>query len=92
MGANKTERAISRASKASSGVQRIVEAFDQQVDIRASSSSRAHRSSKEDEKKICKDLRLVKPFQYTEQRHHKSFKGIDADGCTQLDESKSKSD
>ena len=43
MGANKTERAISRASKASSGVQ-IVEAFDQQVDIRAS-SSRAHRSS-----------------------------------------------
>lgn len=34
MGANKTENAISRASKASGGISKIVEAYDQQVNIR----------------------------------------------------------
>ncbi len=57
MGANKTEKAIGRASKASSGVRRIVEAFDCQLGISPSLSSRSHRSSDEDEKKICEDLR-----------------------------------
>ena len=38
MGANKTEKAIGRASQASSGVQRIDESFENQVNICASRS------------------------------------------------------
>ena len=90
MGANKTEKAIGRASKASSGVRRIVEAFDCQVGISPSSSSRNHSSSDEDEKKICEDLRLVRPFEYTKERQSKSLKGINSDGCSELDKSKFK--
>ena len=38
MGANKTEKAIGKASQASSGVERIDESFDNQVNICALSS------------------------------------------------------
>ena len=90
MGGNKTEKSIGRASQASSDVRRIVEAFDNQVNICASSSSHSHRSSDEDEKKICEDLRLLRPFKFTEERHHKSFKGINSDECSQIDNKKLK--
>ena len=45
MGANKTEKAISRASKASGGVSKVVEAFESQVNITKKSSAHSHRSS-----------------------------------------------
>ena len=57
MGANKTEKAISRASKASGGVCKVVEAFESQVNIEKKSSSHSHRSLSEDEKLISRDLR-----------------------------------
>ena len=62
MGSNKTDKAISRASKASSGVRQIVEVFDNQVGVRVS-SSHSHRVSDEDEEKICADLRILGPYE-----------------------------
>ena len=62
MGANKTEKAISRASKASGGVCKVVEAFESQVNIEKKSSSHSHRSLSEDEKLISRDLRSLRPF------------------------------
>ena len=45
MGANKTEKAISRASKASGGVTKIVESFESQVCVHQKSLWHSHRSS-----------------------------------------------
>ncbi len=59
MGANKTEKAISRASKATGGVTSIVDAFEQQVNIHPKSSQHSHKSSASDEGIISK---LVKIF------------------------------
>jgi hypothetical protein len=51
MGANKSEKAISRASKAAVGVKKIVEAYEKQVPLRGKSlSHHAHKSSATDEK------------------------------------------
>ena len=49
MGANKTEKAIQRSSKAAGGVKKIMEAFGKQVSIHRKSSSHSHKSSLEDE-------------------------------------------
>ena len=88
MGANKTDKAISRASKASGGVRHIVDAFDKQVGRHLQSSSHSHRSSAEDEKQILADLRALRPFQYTAGRLHKSFNGIQPDALINLKEEK----
>ena len=45
MGANKTDKAIERASKASGGITKIVEAFEQQVNIAQKSATHSHKSS-----------------------------------------------
>ena len=54
MGANKTETVIGRASKASGGVTKIVEALESQTNMRPKSSAHSHRSSAEDERVIIK--------------------------------------
>ena len=59
MGANKTEKAITRASKASGGVSKVVEAFERQFNMGKKSSAHSHRSSSEDEKLISRDLRCL---------------------------------
>ena len=57
MAANKSEKAISRASKAVRGVKKIVEAYEKQVPLRRKSSSHhTHKSSAADEKMIMADL------------------------------------
>ena len=43
MGANKTDKAITRASKASGGVTKIVEAFEHQVNIHPKSTTHSHK-------------------------------------------------
>ena len=68
MGANKTEKAIERASKASGGV--IVEAFEKQVYIHPKSGSHTHKSSADDEKLISRDLRSLRPFMEEDSRYH----------------------
>ena len=76
MGANKTEVAISRASKASAGVTKIVEAFESQVNMGHKSLARSHKSSTEDEKLISKDLRDLRPFRKEDGRMYESFGAI----------------
>ena len=62
MGANKTEKAIQRASKAAGGVRKIVDAFEQKVSILKKSTSHSYKSSLEDKKNISGDLSYIKPF------------------------------
>ena len=62
MGANKSDKAIEKASRASGGQQKITENFDSQVERVKHSSSHSHRSAAADECKVMQDLRAVKPF------------------------------
>jgi hypothetical protein len=68
MGANKSDKAITRASKASGGVSKVVESFEKQVNLHRSSSTHSHKSSDNDERLILADLRALKPFNTIEGR------------------------
>ena len=87
MGANKTEKAIERASKAAGGVKKIVEAFEKQVAIHRRSSQHSHRSSDRDEMMILEDLRSLRPFHQVSGRKFDSFEGI-SHSPTSFDEEK----
>ena len=58
MGTKKTEKAIERASKASGGVTKIVEAYEQQVNIQPKSTMHSHKSSTNDETVISTNYDL----------------------------------
>lgn len=88
MGANKTQKAISRASKASGGVSKIVESFDKQANIHRRSSTHSHKSSVDDEQLILADLRDLKPFEMDEERSFESFVGISSNPTHLFDEAK----
>jgi hypothetical protein len=90
MGANKTEKAIERMSKAAAGIWKIVDVFEDQTLIKPKSSTHSHKSSTEDEKKIMSDLEKLKPFSCIPGRCHSSFMGISADPLDNLDEDNSK--
>ena len=89
MGANKTEKAIERASKAFGGVSVIVEAFEKQVNIHPKSGSHTHKSSADDEKLISRDLRSLRPFK-EDSRSFETFVGISHDPTHSLDKIKFK--
>lgn len=86
MGANKTDKAIDRASRAAGGQQKIVENFDQRVGRGVQHSSHGHKSSSTDEGKVSRDLRDLKPFTTVPNRKHDSFPDIMADPLSTLNE------
>lgn len=88
MGANKTEKAIQRISKAAGGVRKIVDVFEDQALIKPKSSAHSHKSSSDDEKKILADLRKLKPFSQIPGRSHNSFVGISPDPLKDFNEEK----
>ncbi len=88
MGANKTEKAISRASKASGGVTKIVESFEKQVNLHRRSSTHSHKSSLDDECLILADLRAIRPFEEVEGRSFESFAGMSCDPTQPFDDAK----
>ena len=90
IGANKTETAIGRASKASGGVTTIVEAFESQINMRQKSSAHSHKSSLDDERVIIKDLRATRPFKKEEDRMFQSFAGISHEPIHSFDKEKFK--
>ena len=62
MGANKTHKTISRASKASDGVMRVVEAFENQVSMPKRSSGHSHKSTTNDELLVLREFESCKAF------------------------------
>ena len=87
MGANKSEKAIHRASKAAGGVRQIVDAFGKQVSMHRKSSSHSHKSSSQDEI-VVTDLRSLRPFHQVNERKLESFKNISYDPTSSFDEKK----
>ena len=78
MGANKSENAISRASWACSGVRKIVESYEAQVNMHRRSSAHSHQSALHDENIILEDLRDLRPFKKIVGREFESFENISA--------------
>ena len=85
MGANKTQKAIERMSRAVGGLKEIVENFDSQMKIRSKSSSHSHRASTNDEKQIIADLQKLKPFESSSGRKHDAFPHASSDPLASLD-------
>lgn len=88
MGANKTDKAITRASKASGGVTKIVEAFEHQVNIHPKSTAHSHKSATDDEKVISRDIRGLRPFKKEDGRSFESFASISCNPTHSLDKDK----
>ena len=86
MGANKTNKAIDRSSRASGGERQIVEKYDQQTNRGVHASSHSHQSSVSDEKKILADSRTLKPFNIVPNRKHESFQEISSEPLATLEE------
>ena len=86
MGANKTDKAIDRSSRASGGERQTVENFDNQVNRGIQASSHGHQSSDADEMKVLADLRVLKPFNTVPGRKHDSFQDIMGDPLATLNE------
>jgi len=84
MDANKSDKAIEKASRASGGQQKITENFDTQVNRAKHSSSHSHRSAAADGSKVMHDLRVVKPFNTELHRMFDSFPDIQADPLSTL--------
>ena len=76
MGANKTEKAIGRASKAFGGVSKVVEAFESKVNMPQRLSMHRHKLSATDESLISRDLRALRPFSRKDGCHFESFVDI----------------
>jgi hypothetical protein len=90
MGANKTEKAIGRASKASGGVTKIVESFEKQAKMHQKSTVHSHKSAADDEQLISKDLRALRPFKKEDGRNFESFVDISYSPVQSFDEAKFK--
>lgn len=88
MGANKTDKAIERASKAVGGVRKVMQNFDAQAAIHAKSTAHGHKYSSSDERKIMKDLRNLKPFTHESDRKHDAFPSVSSDPLCDLEEVK----
>ena len=88
MGANKSEKAIYRGSRAAGGIRQIVDAFGKQVSMQRKSSSHSHKSSSQDEKIVMTDLRRLRPFRQDNERKLESFKNISHNPTTSFDEKK----
>lgn len=73
MGANKTMKAVERATKAVHGQQEITFAYDQTAGVTATSIKHTRKSSDADEQVMMDDLRKLRPFSPVAGRSHPSF-------------------
>ena len=85
MGANKTEKAVERATKAAVGVRDIISNYDKVSAITPDSGKHTTRKSTEDEQGMIRDLRGLRPFRKIAGRRHASFPTIDRSAISNID-------
>ena len=73
MGANKTTKAILRASQSGAGVHEIKWSFNKATNIHRVSQTHSARSSVEDELMMLQDLRKLHPFRVLSCRYYAHF-------------------
>ena len=65
---NKTYKAVERSTKASHGLKRIVDAYDEINSIPPDSTSHTHASTKDDINEMVRIIKPLSPFDYTPKR------------------------
>ena len=76
MGANKTPKAMMRASKAAAGVHLIVKQVNEVSGIKPTSQVHAHKESSGKVIMMFKDLKKLRPFDLEKGRFHRNFQEI----------------
>ncbi|CAB3983666.1 Hypothetical predicted protein [Paramuricea clavata] len=76
MRANKTPKAMMRASKAAAGVDQIVKRVNEVSNIKPASQSYTHKETSNEEVMMFQDLQKLQPFNTKKGRYHHNFKEI----------------
>ena len=88
MGANKTRKAMMRASKASAGVRQIVQQLQDTTKIKKTSQAHRHRNKEDDEILMLQDLQKLKPFELSPGRYHRHFQDMHVSPASTVDMTK----
>lgn len=73
MGAQKTFKAVERATKAASGLRKIAENFDEKTGVHPPSTAHSYLSAEKDQTEMISTVCGLKPFQEVPGRCHSSF-------------------
>lgn len=73
---NKTLKAIQRGTKATHGLQSVINAFDNQCNIAPDSTKHTHKSKSEDEALMINKLKNIQPFKHQPGRQSNAFPTI----------------
>ena len=84
---NKTFNAVERSAKASHGLKRIVDAYDEMNSVPLDSTSHTHASTKEDIKEMVRIIKPLNPFDHTPKRNLQAFSSIQQSPLNNLDTS-----
>ena len=88
MGANKTRKAMMRASKASAGVHQIVQQLRDTTKIKKRSQAHTHKNKDDDEKMMLQDLQKLMPFKVSPGRSHHNFEDMQVSPTSTVDMAK----
>ena len=88
MGANKTRKAMMRASKASAGVHQIVQQLRDTTKIKKRSQAHTHKNKDDDEKMMLQDLQKLMPFKVSPGRSHHNFEDMQVSPSSTVDMAK----
>ena len=88
MGANKTRKAMMRASKASAGVHQIVQQLRETTKVKQRSQAHTHKNKEDDETLMLQDLQKLKPFEVNPGRCHPNFQDMKVSPTSRVDMAK----
>ena len=88
MGANKTRKAMMRASKASAGIHQIVQQLRDTTKIKKRSQAHTHKNKDDDEKMMLQDLQKLKRFKVSPGRSHHNFEDMQVSPTSTVDMAK----
>ncbi|XP_028408673.1 uncharacterized protein LOC114531236 isoform X2 [Dendronephthya gigantea] len=84
---NKTLKAVERSTKASHGIKKIVDAYDEMNSVPPDSTSHTHASTKEDIIEMVRIIKPLNPFKHTPKRNLQAFSSMQQSPLNNLDTS-----
>ena len=85
MGANKTQKAVQRATSSVGGVQCICQSYDKNSDVTPNSTAHSRKTAKVDELCMVQDLNNLQPFKAVPGRCHATFSNIKSSPTLSID-------
>ena len=85
MGANKTQKAVQRATSSVGGVQCICQSYDKNSDVTTHSTAHFRKTAKVDELCMVQDLKNLQPFQAVPGRWYATFSNIKSSPTLSID-------